>query len=43
MPSPALSPLEIQLLEEDAFKVGRSKELHGWRVTQTVDIAWGEM
>ncbi|KAJ8593629.1 HET-domain-containing protein, partial [Rhizopogon salebrosus TDB-379] len=30
--------LEIQLLEEDASKVGRTKELHGRRVGQTVDI-----
>ncbi|OJA10845.1 hypothetical protein AZE42_06127, partial [Rhizopogon vesiculosus] len=29
---------EIQLLEEDASKVGRTKELHGRRVGQTVDI-----
>ena len=29
---------EIQLLEEDAFKVGRTKELHGRRVGETVDI-----
>ncbi|OAX35511.1 HET-domain-containing protein [Rhizopogon vinicolor AM-OR11-026] len=33
-----LPHLDIQLLEEDAFKVGRTKELHGRRVTQTVDI-----
>ncbi|OJA09064.1 hypothetical protein AZE42_11494 [Rhizopogon vesiculosus] len=30
--------LEIQLLEEDASKVGRTRELHGRRVGQTVDI-----
>ncbi|OAX42756.1 hypothetical protein K503DRAFT_796887 [Rhizopogon vinicolor AM-OR11-026] len=29
---------EIQLLEEDASKVGKAKELHGRRVGQTVDI-----
>ncbi|OJA14564.1 hypothetical protein AZE42_06370 [Rhizopogon vesiculosus] len=34
-----LPHLDIQLLEEDAFKVGRTKELHGRRVTQTVDIS----
>ncbi|KAG2120525.1 heterokaryon incompatibility protein-domain-containing protein [Suillus discolor] len=31
--------LEIQLLGEDASKVGRTKELHGRRVGQNVDIA----
>ncbi|KAJ8585794.1 HET-domain-containing protein [Rhizopogon salebrosus TDB-379] len=30
--------LEIQLLEEDASKFGRTKGLHGRRVSQTVDI-----
>lgn len=31
--------LDIQLLGEDASKVGRTKELHGRRVGQNVDIA----
>ncbi|KAG0696838.1 hypothetical protein DFH29DRAFT_984512 [Suillus ampliporus] len=31
--------LDIQLLEEDASKVGRTKELHGRRVGRNVDIA----
>lgn len=30
---------DIQLLGEDAYKVGRTKELHGRRVGQNVDIA----
>ncbi|OJA13928.1 hypothetical protein AZE42_01330, partial [Rhizopogon vesiculosus] len=39
--SAAQSPLtlEIRLLEEDASKVGRTKELHGRRVDQIVDIS----
>ena len=31
--------LEIQLLEEDAYKVRRGRELHGRRMTDTVDMA----
>jgi hypothetical protein len=31
--------LELQLLEEDASKVGRTKELHGRRVSHNVDIS----
>jgi hypothetical protein len=30
--------LDIQLLEEDAYKFGRPRELHGRRVNKTVDI-----